>query len=875
MNDQDKTSWEPILKESDLEKRLQLVRDLVSSDDDRAYVEGRLFRVFAEYIPNDLRREIESSLLKLRGGSVDGSGYQVSDTKLHRSIYEDSWNLNPSEDVAGQLLSQAQQWQNPQTAIWLAEKILERAPESYQCGDALVVLVENNQLNPAWFLEYVKSHCIPHEHGGWPGSHAGALANALNSEITQRWNDDEKLEAVQLFIAPFCKAWSNKSHKLVDWIIGNLSADKAMTALHKLLSLGADPNVTSYLSPYGIAAGPTVVSFLQSSRHREFYRGIEVGFKLGLKMEHILHALSDNPNYLLVGRAIARLVEERERDLSTELKKLNQDRYEYLRRCAESWFRQQAEWIVSEAVRYPGYDRNRYPDFNEHFARTILSISRELNDGSRAFGKLLNLPAGILPPDQSRRLNADLHRLRPLLALFGSSDVNCDALTGLTLPEPLSFEYDDTLRFQYLAEYGRTADGEPLDNLIVDYTGENLDTLIDLEKQRDGALDELAYVRTQAEKRRRQEMSSESLDADESDRPPKGFDFEAATAGIQNYLYSDRFDPLNRASEKALLPLAERGVKFQRLEPEGLLGEFRPTDRTARIYSGMIRLLASSPEMQAFPDSAEVESSLRRIAEIHEAMHGQIILAETCDHKNWENYQSSPFLLHETIATAYTRRFISQLQDNQILMQVLNTLESMLPWEYQGAVLLEAFSGEDLRRFVFLARTPDDSMSLLVTMSKVFEILHSQALLLAAIMPVFGYEDLRQRVSEISNEVLNATDGLVLSEACTNGLRSLSEFPAVKATCELFGGFKWPDEVQLTYWDLLARKDAPVGDATLRLRVELIRETPDISALSGVTDLHNTAALGLLPDFDTDDPAYRILKSRTRESRDESEEDEE
>ncbi len=179
MNDLDKTSWEPILQETDLQKRLQLVRDLVNSDDDRAHVEKRLLRVFAEHIPYELSREIESSLLKLRGGSVDESGYQVSDTKVHRSIYEDTWKFNPSNTVAGGLLWQARQWQNPETAIWLAEKILKRELKSHECDAALKVLVENKRLNPAWFLAYVKSHCIPHEHGGW--GHVWALAIVLNS----------------------------------------------------------------------------------------------------------------------------------------------------------------------------------------------------------------------------------------------------------------------------------------------------------------------------------------------------------------------------------------------------------------------------------------------------------------------------------------------------------------------------------------------------------------------------------------------------------------------------------------------------------------------------------------------------------------------
>ncbi len=158
-------------------------------------------------------------------------------------------------------------------------------------------------------------------------------------------------------------------------------------------------------------------------------------------------------------------------------------------------------------------------------------------------------------------------------------------------------------------------------------------------------------------------------------------------------------------------------------------------------------------------------------------------------------------------------------------------------------------------------------MSLVATMSKVLEILHSQAVLLAATMPESAYEDLHQRVSEVSNDVLSTTDGFSLSEACTNGLRSLSEFPAVKTTCELFGGFKWPDEVQLTYWEILARNNAPVGDATLRLQVTRIRETPDLPL--GATNLHNTAALGL-PNFNSNDPVFQILKTRKPDSKDDS-----
>ncbi len=146
---------------------------------------------------------------------------------------------------------------------------------------------------------------------------------------------------------------------------------------------------------------------------------------------------------------------------------MSTDRYDYLKQCAEAWFRQTLERIVREATDLLERDPYRDRALDTYVAKIILSISRAFNDSSRVFAQLVNLPAMISPHNLPPYLKEDMNRLRPLLALFGpSGNVNCDALTGLTLPEPLSFEYDDTLRFRYLAEYGLTTDGEPLDKFL-------------------------------------------------------------------------------------------------------------------------------------------------------------------------------------------------------------------------------------------------------------------------------------------------------------------------------------------------------------------------------------------------------------------------
>src|SRR5262249_23763435 len=70
-------------------------------------------------------------------------------------------------------------------------------------------------------------------------------------------------------------------------------------------------------------------------------------------------------------------------------------------------------------------------------------------------------------------------------------------LTGLALAEPLNFEYDDNLRFQYLMEFGRVGDGNLVSEMIrrVDDDRFSAETLMAVEQERDKLVDEISLIR--------------------------------------------------------------------------------------------------------------------------------------------------------------------------------------------------------------------------------------------------------------------------------------------------------------------------------------------------------------------------------------------
>lgn len=869
MDDPSHPSRDALLESKDLSERVELARQLGNRPADRQLAEKRLLRVFAHEIPDELRKEAELSLLKLRDGVEENLGNQVLDAEVHWAIYQDALKFDPSEGALAGMLRQADSWHESNTSTQLARYILSQAPGYWLCGRAIGILSKHKELDPSWYLDYFSNYCVEN-FNDINDEHLTPLLNSIDALGDQfGWDARQRRDEAMNRIRPVLKKdmWRSGMEDVLDWLTQCGPPEGMLEVLNEFLGVTelADM-VPPYLAELGEEARPTLTEILKgriNDSGDSTLEAIEPSLQTGLSVAEILHALGRNPDRQTVGRAVERLARLNEAQVATELRNLSPTERSYLQECLmECLYRS-----LLRDLEYVAYESGHsyFIDIFRGF-QNVYELRHSITRFQSVFGRrdvrfLLE------------RINHGSHELSLIKKLFGpQEEMDFSLLTGVTLSETLSFDYDDTLRFQYLLEYGRTANERPLRPLIANLIeGENPETLVGLEKARDDTLDKIAFLRSELEARERAEAERGERKEERREGPPL-FPIEEEINELEQYLNSSRFEVLRNASDKLIPALAERGVTFERWEPEGLLGEFRPPSRTATIYTGMIRLLANSPAMKSLASPAEVESALCRIAEIHEALHGQIILAHTCDRQSWQPYEESPYCLHEALATAYTRRFVESLDDNRLLLSVLGALESLLPAEYQGTAFLNSLSGEDLRAFLLEARGSQTARSIVETTNEVLSIVRSEAGLLAAILDETAYDRLRGIVAEISEEILSAADAPSLIQACGALFRRIAgEASEAISLIEILGELDWPGEVQMAYWQILEScRGGPVGDASLRLRIEWIGETPGLSAIAGYQDLQNSASLGL-PDFEAaareaglspDDPAFRILKER-------------
>lgn len=873
MDDPIHPSRDTLLESGELSKRVELARRLGDQPTDPQLAEKRLLRAFVHEIPVELREEAELSLLKLRDGVEENFGIQALDAEVHWSIYQDALKLNPSESVLVKMLEQADSWLESSTATRLAYHILSQAPDSWLCGQAIGVLSKHKQLDPAWYLEYFSTYCVK-EFDDIDDELLTPLLESIDA-LGDRfgWDALRRRDEAMNRIRPALKKIETYSgpEEVLDWLTQCGPPEGMVEVLNEFLSVAELAEmVPPYLADLGEAARPTLMEILEgriANPSRATQSTIEPALQVGISVAEILHALGRNTDRQAVGRAVEHLARLDEARTSAELGILTPTERSYLRDCLAEHL---SEYLLRDlsyiAKRYGGYELEYlFRGFHDVYELRRLISRLQPVWGRRDVRLLLE------------RIGHGSHEVSLIKKLFDSrGEMDFGLLTGMTLAEPLSFEYDDTLRFQYLLEYGRTANERPLRPLIANLTeGESPETLVGLEQLRDDTLDKLASLRSELEALERAEAERGERKEERRERGGGGRSFsplEGEIRELEQYLNGSRFDPLRSASNKLIPALAERGVTFERWEPEGLLGEFRPPNRTATIYTGMIRLIAASPAMKTLGSEDEIESALRRIAEIHEAMHGQIILAHTCDGQSWQPYEESPYCLHEALASVYTRRFAESLDDNRLLLSVLGALESLLPAEYQEMALLNSLSGEDLRAFLLQARNSQTAQSVVETTNEVLLIARSEAGLLAAILDETAYDRLRKIVAEVSEEIRSAADAPSLVQACGALFRRITdEASEAIPLIEILGALDWPSEVQMAYWQILEScRGGTVGDASLRLRIEWIGETPGLSAVAGYEDIANSASLGL-PNFEAaveeaglspEDPSLRLLKER-------------
>jgi hypothetical protein len=815
----------PLLQEKDEAKQIELARRLGTQPDDPRQAEECLIETLASGLLETVRREVFQSLIRLRGGSQEPDGLM---------------------EVA------------PDVVLRSVRDILERKPFDYINTDFLHVLLE----------------CL----------------DAVGR--TSGWGTERVAEEGLNLLRPLMgRFWSFDAGTVMDWLLERLPRDRHLEVLGEFLDR-LDPEARTEVPPrlarLGEAAKPVLIDLLATCEiWLLLYGAAEACLQLRMTFGEILGRLARNPHAASVASALDRLLD----DVGTGYPEFTQawgslppaDQA----RLEESLGERLIDEWASMWRRLP-YEFER----TTQGLRAPISIAWYLSDAIRTTKKLSRTHRGFGKPlfdfKTHRRLR---NRLRAAVERFPETgwdalhfhwlderEPGFGPLTGSTLVQPLRFEYLDVLRFQYLFEFGRTEREKPLDSLIAEFADMTRERLLAFERDQDALRDQLARLRGELEARleelaRVRGMEEDSYRGREYEEPAEVQRLRGEIRGVEGAIRGERFDALRQASAQVIPKLVEEGVRFARWEPEGILGEFQPLDRTATIYTAMVRLAAGSPSLRRLGSGDQLEQALRRLAEIHEAAHGHLILAEGCDRSNWQGYDRAPYRLHEALATAYTRRYVQRFGDDPMLLRVLDALEAQLPAEYRGAGRLANVSGESLRRFFLAAAVSPPEPSLLALTGRIFVALQSAAGPLALRLGPEDFARLRQVVSAWVAQMRAAADPAELVDTCVQLFHVLAAgFAEVLPLLAAVGDFDWPGEDDLAFASLVELcQGPPVGRGCLRLRLDWIKRDAGLAALAGLQDLHNMASLGL-PDYqeavkragvDPHGPLYALLMPRS------------
>lgn len=461
-----------------------------------------------------------------------------------------------------------------------------------------------------------------------------------------------------------------------------------------------------------------------------------------------------------------------------------------------------------------------------------------------------------------------------LLEALDAAELGADyaPLLGMRLSSPIRMRYSSILRYEYLLRYGRTRQGTSVESLIGEL-GYDPQDLLRIQQYWDSLHDRLAK---QLEPDSKKTLSSyaalvqyepATTARELLNRRPRPEDRELAREISEA---EQLFGSLRDASMNIAKALREQSIEWERLEPEGLLGEYQPLDRTATIYTGMIEILAGHPSLRHRASAEAVQGALIRIAKLHEQAHGWIIHAEDCDGASWASYAEAPYRLHEALVTAYMRRMLATQDDKVFLVLIYSILEVMLPAEYRAGSVLLGSSAEEMRAVLREARAPKlPSLSLASLLIKAISEAAGQ---LAASMGKERFQGLRARVVKLAALRSGLEEQLKQSVLL---FRSIKERYADAIPLLAWAmGRPWPGEAELDRWRffmLSCRGPAIGAGRALRLHLDWIDDHPGESALVGQGDGANTASLEL-PEYQdalqrlgyaADDPRLLILQARS------------
>lgn len=418
---------------------------------------------------------------------------------------------------------------------------------------------------------------------------------------------------------------------------------------------------------------------------------------------------------------------------------------------------------------------------------------------------------------------------RPFYEIINAYDF--ESITGLHRDEPVNFYSSSFLRFGFLSRT-KSFDEIELSDLrnIRNNNMPSLNELAEEELDFDRERDKLANLRKELvilakylsdeslEQLRREEFSRENIDKIIAEKKESFINLEKEVQKLEKELFSEqseKFWNLRRASEQWKKHLSEVGCSFKGiLSPDGVLGEYSPSDKSITLFPEMINLAVKDISRKIKLSTTEIEPLVRTIVELHELAHAHIHLGKDVCKGIWDNPEHGSHAYHESIAQIFTRRIVLSMNVPN-LSKVLEQMELWLPKEYMIADTLEYFDTEELRSYIIKTRKilPKSKFEELFTC-----ILKGLPSYLMLLNNQFEEQDWigKSNLLDKLDFVLKAKNRDIYS-AFTELFKSIEPLPNAKTIIGAFIPGGWPSEKEF-YWILFEAQiqGQPVGKKPLR-----------------------------------------------------------
>ena len=454
-----------------------------------------------------------------------------------------------------------------------------------------------------------------------------------------------------------------------------------------------------------------------------------------------------------------------------------------------------------------------------------------------------------------------------------------EALMSLRVEQHVTYEEQNVLRFHYLDAFATDQQGQPLRDLLRRFQ-QNWDELLQIEEQFDRMRDEISDLhRQQEEIIKEAERRYEGELRWEWGEPPRlPQDLQGRWNEITERLRRLEGDEepgelqrlrhaLEEASQRLMPHLRERGVRFEVIEVEGVLGEYNFYERKVTFYPLMIELVAKDLASALGCQPESVYDDLYTITEMHETAHATTHLGIDADGTLWEHPEQGTSELHETLAQFYTFQLLQLLQESH-LKQVFLELNKQQPERYRFWQVLQGVPLETARQFLIGKRVGWFQGDLLSLAQEAAKVVSKAMPLLQTLLSAHEFQAFKDRLRVILGKIEKTNTRWELGKAVAEFLDHCEQFPLVCSILEhaLPQGFPSPVHRQLLLASSLVGGE-PIKAPTLRLTMDQIKNARIAALMQNELIVRNEIIHGLRTALELQElaqPGVTTLEEITR-----------